>query len=78
VKRGTTDEQLAKVVRWYVSVGATYIIIYDNRAHTREGGGDSSGFIASYSAGKLSRFLYRHGELVGESPIELSLRKTVE
>lgn len=71
VKRGTSDKQLAELVRWYVSVGATIISIYDNRAKAAEGVMP----IATYLSGDLIRCHYRRDELVKMTTIELSPRE---
>ncbi len=81
VKRGTTDEQLAMLVRWYVSQGnATHIVVFDI-PHTPPGGGGNG--VMAYYDGKptptLIRFLYRHSDeedLIGQRTIELSPQKT--
>jgi hypothetical protein len=69
VKRGTNDKQLAELVRWYVSVHAKLISIYDNR----ESANKREGLTAFYDNGELTRMKFnRKGEWVGMTPIPLA------
>jgi hypothetical protein len=78
VKRGTTDEQLAKLVRWYVGQANARVISIFDIPHTPPGGGGNA-VMAHYADGTLIRFLYRHSDeedLIGQRTIELPPQKT--
>jgi hypothetical protein len=47
VKRGLSDAQLAELIRWYVSVNARVIFIFDNAEHARNGECPIASYMAS-------------------------------
>jgi hypothetical protein len=72
VKRGVTDKQLAELVRWYVSVGAVVISVYDDRANAEK----REAMVATYMDGKLTRNIYtwrRNGDLKDWKMVEIPL-----
>jgi hypothetical protein len=72
VKPGVTDKQLAKLVRWYVSVNAAVIIIYDNRVNAEK----REAMVADYMGGKLERHIYtwhRNGDLKDWKTVQIPL-----
>jgi hypothetical protein len=78
VKRGITDKQLARLVRWYVAHGNAKYIVFFDIPDTPPGGGGNA-VMAHYADGTLIRFLYRHSDeedLVGQRTIELPPQKT--
>jgi hypothetical protein len=68
VERGSTDKQLVEVVKWYVSVRATTVFIYDNDANASK----RVMPLAMYMDNDLTRFRYRNDELIKMTKIELS------
>jgi hypothetical protein len=74
VKRAATDKQLAELVRWYVSVGAVVIFIYDDRRKAEKG----EAMVATYLNGKLERQMYtwhHNGDLKDWKTVQISLEE---
>ena|SRR5437879_5142186 len=75
VKRGVTDKQLAELVRWYVSVGAVVISIYDDRANAEK----REAMVATYMDGTLTRNIYtwhKNGDLKDWKMVQIPLAPT--
>ena len=73
VKPGVTNKQLAELVRWYVSVGAVVIFIYDDRRNAEK----REAMVATYTSGKLERQIYtwhKNGDLKDWKTTEIPLR----
>ena len=72
VKPGVTNKQLAELVRWYISVNASVIFIYDDRKNAEKG----ERMVADYMDGKLTRNIYtwqRNGDLKDRKMVEIPL-----